>query len=746
MRVKHENFERYFRILSYSVAVCGLFALYFSGGVGILVAVVFISVLLLAAFLEDSKWQISERAGVILTILIVPAFFIEWRFQLIGAGTGDTVFAGGLARLILFLCAIKLLQKKSDRDWIFIYIIAFFEVLLAAGLTISPLFFLTLVGYLIAALSAIIAFEIRKTARDVAQKTSSEMDRDTTKPGKPVIRRNQITRLPFVTAGLLTIIVLLAIPTFFVLPRVGGAGLGTNLAGGKTISGFSDAVRLGEIGRLKLSEETVMRVRIDGDGGTTASRRFYWRGVALDTFDNRIWSKSRENRIDRVIKGSNGFFSLNFAERIGKSAVQTFYLEPIGSSTVFSMARPISLRGNFDIVRKSADDSLKANGVGFERVNYEIRSDSFEPVTRNLRADRGLLTEKSAHYLQLPENMDRRISDLASSVVKSAGADNVYDKAKSIETFLQTEFRYSLDMKAGGEQPVSDFLFNVRSGHCEYFSTAMAVMLRSQGIATRVVNGFQQGEFNETAGIFVVKQRDAHSWVEVYFPDSRSWVIFDPTPGEGQSNYAESKSFVGTIGKYLEALEAVWIQYFVSYDSQGQQSMFQSAQNGFAQYRESASGWFETLTKSVSEWWHEIRGDKGFEARIRAAAFGFAYAAGIVIGLVFLIWIGRRIARFGVWGSFGSWLKRKNDVTIVEFYERMQKLLAKRGYIRPDHQTPIEFAFALGIPEAVMITEKYNRVRFGEKDLSEIEAREIDKWLVKLDASNRNGRSEESGA
>ena len=107
-----------------------------------------------------------------------------------------------------------------------------------------------------------------------------------------------------------------------------------------------------------------------------------------------------------------------------------------------------------------------------------------------------------------------------------------------VEEYLRTSFGYTLEQKASGDDPLSDFLFNVREGHCEYFATAMAVMLRTKGIATRVVNGFQEGEFNATANMYVVRQRHAHSWVEVYFPGENAWITFDPTPSAGRESGA----------------------------------------------------------------------------------------------------------------------------------------------------------------------------------------------------------------
>src|SRR5213079_3639882 len=125
---------------------------------------------------------------------------------------------------------------------------------------------------------------------------------------------------------------------------------------------------------------------------------------------------------------------------------------------------------------------------------------------------------------------------------------------------------------AGGRDPLADFLFNIKQGHCEYFATAMAVMLRTQGIATRVVNGFLPGEYNEASGAYTVRQSDAHSWVEVYFPETRSWVTFDPTPPAGRAARVRT-GLAGALSKYSEALELMWFQYVVGYDKQEQRSL-----------------------------------------------------------------------------------------------------------------------------------------------------------------------------
>src|SRR6185503_10909552 len=136
-----------------------------------------------------------------------------------------------------------------------------------------------------------------------------------------------------------------------------------------------------------------------------------------------------------------------------------------------------------------------------------------------------------------------------------------------------------------------DFLFRVRAGHCEYFSTALAVMLRTRGIASRVVNGFLPGEYNEAAEAYTVRQSDAHSWVEVYFPETESWVTFDPTPPAGRTAQTRT-GLAGQLSKYSEALELVWFQYVVGYDKQEQHSLATSLRKRLIDARHSSSeGW-----------------------------------------------------------------------------------------------------------------------------------------------------------
>ena len=282
-------------------------------------------------------------------------------------------------------------------------------------------------------------------------------------------------------------------------------------------------------------------------------------------------------------------------------------------------------------------------------------------------------------------------------------------------------------------EPLADFLFNVKEGHCEYFATAMAVMLRTQGIATRVVNGFQTGEYNETADIYVVRQREAHSWVEVYFPQENAWVAFDPTPAAGRFSAESASGIFGSFNKYLEALETFWIQYVVSYDNQEQKSLMRSVRNSVQDYQTEATTWANLLQMRLNDWWKEVRGDEGFAKSVWAIGLGILYLFGLFLGVWLIVRLYRKFRKLKMWERLRVFLRREKEDSVVEFYERMQKLLKRKGFERASHQTPLEFAFALKMSEAVKLTEKYNRVRFGEKDLSRDEAREIEKWLASLE-------------
>jgi transglutaminase-like putative cysteine protease len=691
-----------------------MLSLVLAGGLSYPLALLFLCVMILSWCLEDTRWQVPERIGLVIVLLSIPLFYLDWQYQRAIGEPIERLGVNALAHLIVFLSAVKLLQVKKDRDWVFLYLISFFEVLLAAGLSFSPIFLGTLTLYLLTAVSAVTAFEIQKSRRVLPPAdTRLLVPPDSRVFKKNHLRRSEATRLPFVAVILLFLIFVLALPLFLIAPRSGAAAITRSGSGPSHFVGFSENVALGEIGELKRDDAVVMHVRIDDDQHVNDLR---WRGVALDEFTGRGWRKSAESRRNtKNVTSERGFFQLGTTPGLHRLSTQTFFLEPLESSVLFVAPRGIAIQGELPFVRVDGDGSLQSNRHEFERIIYKAISDRTDPSPDQLRRDRFRYPEEYERYLQLPSTLDPRIREFAKATLIKWNVATRYDAAKAIETELQTNFEYSLQMSAAGPDPLSDFLFNVRAGHCEYFSTAMAVMLRTRGVATRVVNGFLPGEYNETAGAYTVRQSDAHSWVEVYFPETNSWVTFDPTPPAGRKT-AVRTGLVAQLHKFGEALELVWFQYVVGYDKQEQRSLATTLQHRLFDLGRLVTSVLAIIRTVVP---------RNIPSLIVAGV-------GLVL-LTLTVFLLTRIRRFGFrkalrFGPEGN----LPEQSAVAFYERLTAVLAQRGWKRDSNLTPLEFARSVGLREAVAITSMYNRVRFGRQQLSRAEASEMEQLLAGL--------------
>ena len=696
-----------------------MLALVLAGGLSPGLALVFLVVMIVSWMLEKTKWQLPERYGLGIVLLSIPLFYVDWQYQKAMGEPAERLGVTALAHLIVFLSAVKLLQVKKDRDWVFLYLISFFEVLLAAGLSFSPVFLGTLTLYLLCGLCAVTAFEIQKARRSLAYTETRLLVPPDSRVFKKAGRRTWLSpeagRLPFVAVGLLLFIFALALPLFLIAPRSGAAALTRSGGGLATFIGFSENVTLGQIGTLKQDDGLVMRVRVVDQ----TPRELRWRGVALDEFTGKGWKKSVQARQTDLVNERNGLYQFGTARSIDRLTRQTFFLEPLESPVLFAAPRVVGIQGDLPFVRIDAEGSVQSRRRDYERVMYTAISDTNEPRMDELRDDRQGYPISFYRYLQLPDDLDPRIDSLATAIVLRANASNRYDAAKAIETHLQTGYGYSLDMKAGGPDPLADFLFNVKAGHCEYYSTAMAVLLRSRGIVARVVNGFLPGEYNEAAGAYTVRQSDAHSWVEVYFPETRAWVTFDPTPSAGRVEPVRT-GLTAQLQKYAEAFELLWFQYVVGYDKQEQRSLATSVNNQVFDYARSLTNLLETVKSYLT----------GDVLTLVLVILGVA-----IVGFVILF--GKRAWRWVRTGTIRS-LEEGRTYSSVQFYERLISLMEERGLARDRHLTPLEFAKTLQSNEALLITRAYNRVRYGGQRLSASEKKEVERALVALEAMERN--------
>ena len=713
------NFLTYFRAFSYAMIGVAMLALVLAGGLDYALALVFLVVMVVSWKLEGSRWQLPERIGLGIVLLSIPLFYADWHFQKNLGEPVERLGVTALAHLIVFLSAVKLLQVKKDRDWVFLYLISFFEVLLAAGLSFSPVFLGTLTLYLLCGLSAVTAFEIQKARRSVRHTETRLLvppDSRLFRKGRRSLRNTEAVRLPFVAVALLVLIFVFALPLFLVAPRSGAAALTRSGGSGQNLIGFSENVTLGQIGTLKQDDGLVMRVRLDNND---TSRALRWRGVALDEFTGYGWKKSPEARRPDPVEQRGGFFQLGTTTQgVHRLTMQTFFLEPLESPVLFAAPRVVALQGDLPFVRADQEGSIQSRRHDFERVMYKAISDTDEPPVEDLRNDMLRYPASYQRYLQLPEPLDPRIVQLAQSMISEAHARNRYDAAKAIEGHLQRDYGYSLQMRASGPDPLSDFLFNVKTGHCEYFATAMAVLLRTHGIAAHVVNGFLPGEYNDTAGAYTVRQSDAHSWVEVYFPQTQSWVTFDPTPSAGRVEPVRT-GLAAQLQKYAEAMELLWFQYVVGYDKQEQRSLATTLHNQIFDYGRAITRLFTAISNVFT-------------------TNGLLLASGVILLalVVTLVFYGKRFWQFVRRRTGRSKIEDGRGYSSVEFYEKLLALMEQRGVPRDQAQTPLEFADKLKSSDVWVITRAYNRVRFGGERLSPAEQREVERALAILTADN----------
>ena len=582
----------------------------------------------------------------------------------------------GFVHLLLYVTCYKLYNRATLRDSRDLFFLSFFMLVAASVLTVSIGFLLFLTVFLVLGIWTFLLYHLlNETERRPSEQTG--------RLGAGRLVTPALLRVGL-TASAVTAVFALAF--FFVIPRLGLAALPVERKGGQFLSGFSDRVKLGAFGSIQTDPAVVMRVRFpEGPPTSDVLAKLRWRGMAFDYFTGDEWKVSRpEWRL--LPRGPEGQFF--FAPpHSGPLVTQEVYLEPIGTDVVFAAPRVLGFTLPAGVVQVDSMERVTLS-VRNARFRYLAYSEPENVPPRGRRADiQATPSEAEPQYLQLPP-LSPRIARLARDVTR--GIQDPYEAALALTEHLRRTFRYSLDLRRETTlPPLEEFLFVTRTGNCEYFAASLAVLLRTLGIPSRVVNGFQRGEWNPYGQYLAVRQRDAHSWVEAFFP-GRGWLTLDPSP----RGPIDAAFLTSQLSRYLDAIRMRWYRYIVNWSLTDQVTAVLALRHQALTWRQ-----------SLSVVW----------ASVELVPWGrWILAAGAVSAVLFLA-VRLRAGSGRIGGRHPSGLPRR-----LRAYEEMLKRLARRALIPGPSETAREFASRAGLvlPQFGVhlreITEAYERVRFGD--------------------------------
>ena len=312
--------------------------------------------------------------------------------------------------------------------------------------------------------------------------------------------------------------------------------------------------RLDLTGAVQLSDEPVMEVEILN--ANPASFRFYWRSSVFDVYDGRGWERQRTV----IARGVQEGMTLNTGDYAARRDIQQHFTMFIAASPLVYAAPEARQIENVVVEAElncvtGGDNCINQNleaDVAIIRANTPLRrNDEYMAVSSISIADASLLQQAGTNYpawvlpayIQGGDRVSEEVKNLTQSIILTTGAQNPYDVAKAIEQYLRNNITYNERIPAPpfNQDPIDWFLFDIQQGYCNYYATAMVMMLRSQGIPARMSAGFAEGVYQGN-NTYLVKENDAHTWVEVFFP-GYGWVTFEPTADESPVDRAGDPTF-----------------------------------------------------------------------------------------------------------------------------------------------------------------------------------------------------------
>jgi transglutaminase-like putative cysteine protease len=686
--------DRYFQVSLYLLVIAGFATIAVTGKLdapSLLLATV---ALMVRGYqvAKDQQSLISERVSTLLTLIYV-GFYLADLFLL------SRTFVSATVHLVLFAIVVKLFSVRRERDHVYLAVLSFLMVLAAAVLTVDSIFLAGFALFMVVSVTTFILMEMRRSSAAALVRAREDQEQGTRKLGWWLAATGPVFMLLILLGGT---------AIFFLIPRVSTGYLGAYAPGGQLSSGFSDSVRLGQIGVIQQSNSVVMHVQIEGD--TIGAYDLKWRGISLSLFDGRNWTNPLPHiPVPHAIEGQFLLKPVDDPDLPAHFIRPLHYrvlMEPMGANVFFVAGQPISLKGPYRQIAMDLSGSVFNADREHAITAYEVTSDLAEATpARFQNASKTLPSTISLRYLQLPR-LDPQVGELARQITAHAGSD--HEKALAIEQYLSTHYGYTLELpRVVPHDPLANFLFERKQGHCEYFASAMAIMLRVLGIPSRIVNGFRGGEFNDLTGSYVVRARDAHSWVEAYFP-GQGWMSFDPTPAGASPTHTRWDRML----LYLDAASEFWREWVVNYDFSHQQTLQENAirdtRKTWTQWRDWAYARYKRLLNSARSLQTAVQNSPG--------TWSLGFLGGFV-GILLLL-SSRPLWRVLQSRRLAAHPEHAPQMSASIWYVRMTQRMARRGWRKAPTQTPQEFVTAILDPNlrdsVQRFTRHYERARFAK--------------------------------
>jgi len=630
-----------------------------------------------------------------------------------------------------FLQISRLFNRRTARDHQQIAVLAFLHLIAATVLSSDLTYAAAFLGFVVVTPWMMAISHLR---REIEGNYPGSTDGTSVANVRRVLASRRVVGPRFLvgTALLALPLFLMTAVLFLVFPRVGMGFLTFRRGHGVQVAGFGHDIELGRFGVIRDDPTVVVRVTVPREltGDPPPSRiALRLRGTSFDRYDGRRWTRTplRTEHLGRVDEE----YAIVRPPRRAEDLRMRIVLEPLDEPVIFLpegtvaieipprlaggavLGRALALSPGLDLRYLDGDD------LGLVYTAFISRDPEGDRRTTKLK------DEERALYLALPTG-HARVLELAQRVTRGARTDR--ERATRILRYLREtgRFRYTLRQpETRGRAPLEAFLFDSRAGHCEYFATAMAIMLRAVDVPTRNTTGFLGGRYNRYGDYYAVRQGDAHSWVEAY-EEGRGWVTYDPTP-PARGLVRDEDGMLDGVDALVDAVRTRWTTRVVGYDLQAQVGILRDLRRLIGELRGEQS-----TTRGL--------GAGTRESSTRSHELGLALVAFAVACVAFALALRyRRRRRAAAAGP-------ESTREVVAIYAELDRALARRGRARPTSTTPREHASLLtgerftGANAVAEITDRYLEVRYGGSSMAPGEAARL-RALVRAVEQARADRS-----